>query len=352
MTASSSGRRSHAMDRRVQGVRLADIARRTGYSLATVSKVLNGHPDVSAETRKRIDTELRASGYSRHKRHLYRTSRCIEVVLESLDTVWGMELLRGMVTTAKLFDVSVVVTQSGSREHVDPQWVDDVAQRRPIGAILVFSELTDSEHKCLSDHDIPYVILDPSGEPSSDSISVQADNWRGGVIATKHLLDLGHTRIGIITGPRSMFCSRARLSGYMSALEEKGILHDSTLIREGDFRTQSGYEQAMSLLRDVENRPTAIFGGSGLQCMGVYEAARQLGLRIPEDLSVVGFDDIQTSEFMGPPLTTVHQPLQEMASLATRLIMDIHANRVLLRTTILPVGLVVRNSTCAPRTVD
>ena len=102
-----------------------------------------------------------------------------------------------------------------------------------------------------------------------------------------------------------MFCSRARLSGYMSALEEKGILHDSTLIREGDFRTQSGYEQAMSLLRDVENRPTAIFGGSGLQCMGVYEAARQLGLRIPEDLSVVGFDDIQTSEFMGPPLTTV-----------------------------------------------
>lgn len=149
-----------------------------------------------------------------------------------------------------------------------------------------------------------------------------------------------------------MFCSRARLSGYMSALEEKGILHDSTLIREGDFRTQSGYEQAMSLLRDVENRPTAIFGGSGLQCMGVYEAARQLGLRIPEDLSVVGFDDIQTSEFMGPPLTTVHQPLQEMASLATRLIMDIHANRVLLRTTILPVGLVVRNSTCAPRTVD
>lgn len=108
-----------------------------------------------------------------------------------------------------------------------------------------------------------------------------------------------------------MFCSRARLSGYMSALEEKGILHDSTLIREGDFRTQSGYEQAMSLLRDVENRPTAIFGGSGLQCMGVYEAARQLGLRIPEDLSVVGFDDIQTSEFMGPPLTTVHQPLQE-----------------------------------------
>lgn len=149
-----------------------------------------------------------------------------------------------------------------------------------------------------------------------------------------------------------MFCSRARLSGYMSALEEKGILHDSTLTREGDFRTQSGYEQAMSLLRDVENRPTAIFGGSGLQCMGVYEAARQLGLRIPEDLSVVGFDDIQTSEFMGPPLTTVHQPLQEMASLATRLIMDIHANRVLLRTTILPVGLVVRNSTCAPRTVD
>ena len=345
MTKMTGSYRPPSLDRNGKTIRLADIAHKTGYSLATVSKVLNGHPDVADETRKRIDEELQATGYIKRNRRSSHHNRYIEVVFESLDAIWAMELLRGIISTSTPMNVSVIVAQSGTRKHVDPQWIDGVIERKPLGVILVFSDLTDIERKRLKSHDIPYVILDPAGEPSPDSLSVQTDNWTGGLIATRHLLNLGHTRIGIITGPQYMLCSKARLDGYSSALKERGIAFDPSLMREGNFKTDGGYDMAIELLQDPDHRPSAIFGGSDLQCMGVYEAARQLGLRIPEDLSVVGFDDIQTSEFMGPPLTTVHQPLQDMAAAATHVIMDIHDNRPTLRTTILPVSLKVRNST-------
>ena len=189
------------------------------------------------------------------------------------------------------------------------------------------------------------MVFDPSGDPSDGCISVQADNWTGGVIATRHLLSLGHTRIGIIMGPDSMMCSRARFDGYSSALAEKGIAIDPELVTEGDFTTPSGYAQAMSLL-DNTHRPTAIFTGNDLQAMGVYEAARQLGLRIPEDISVVGFDDVQTAAFMGPALTTVRQPLKEMAGTATRMLIQATQGESP-SSVILPTSLVVRNSTRA-----
>ena len=166
------------------------------------------------------------------------------------------------------------------------------------------------------------------------------------MLATRHLLALGHTRIGIITGPEEMMCSRARLDGYTSALAEQGIELDPELVTEGDFTTEGGYAQAMALLENP-NRPTAIFAGSDLQAMGVYEAARQNRLRIPEDLSVVGFDDVQTSAFLGPALTTVRQPLHDMAAVSTRMLIDTAEGRPTQHHVILPTTLVVRNSTHA-----
>ena len=191
---------------------------------------------------------------------------------------------------------------------------------------------------------IPFVLFDPFGNPDLDTLSVHADNWTGGVIATRHLLALGHTRIGIITGPEEMMCSKARLDGYTSALAEHGIEADPELIIEGDFTTAGGYAQSISLL-ERPNRPTAIFAGSDLQAMGVYEAARQLGLRIPEDVSVVGFDDVQPAAFLGPALTTVRQPLQDMARAAVRMLVEALTDDVIQPHIIMPTSLVVRNST-------
>ena len=157
------------------------------------------------------------------------------------------------------------------------------------------------------------MVIDPAGDPGQDVPAVGATNWQGGLAATRHLLELGHRRIGVISGPARMMCSRARVDGYRAALETAGLA-----VRPGPGRaratstTRPATRAGLELLR-LPDRPTAIFAGNDLQALGLYEAARELGLRIPEDLSVVGFDDLPLARWVGPPLTTVRQPLTEMA---------------------------------------
>ena len=325
-------------------VRLSDIAKETGYSLSTVSKALNGRADVSEETRQTINAVLKRYGYSR-KATGAKSQRIIEIVFQDFDNVWALEVLRGAIREAKQHDLSIITTEGGNRQHPDSSWIDNMLRRQVNGAILVFSSLTRIERNKLHSRGIPFVLFDPFGNPDLDTLSVHADNWTGGVIATRHLLALGHTRIGIITGPEEMMCSKARLDGYTSALAEHGIEADPELITEGDFTTPGGYEGAMALLEDEQSRPTAIFAGNDLQAMGVYEAARQLKIRIPEDLSVIGFDDIQTAAYMGPALTTVRQPLQDMAATAARMVIDTNEGRKIQKRVVLSTSLVVRDST-------
>lgn len=203
-------------------VRLSDIAKETGYSLSTVSKALNGRADVSEETRQTINAVLKRYGYSR-KATGAKSQRIIEIVFQDFDNVWALEVLRGVIREAKLHDLNVITTEGGNRQHPDSSWIDNMLRRQTDGAILVFSSLTRIERNKLHSRGIPFVLFDPFGNPNPDTLSVQADNWTGGVIATRHLLALGHTRIGIITGPEEMMCSKARLDGYTSALAEHGI---------------------------------------------------------------------------------------------------------------------------------
>lgn len=323
---------------------LGDIAAETGFSVPTISKVLNGRPGISEHTRSLVEQALRKHGYQRRNR-LGMQSRLIEVVFQDFNNLWALEVMRGVIREAKKHDISVITTESGDRNHPDSQWLDSIIQRKPLGAILIFSDLSQQERARLQSQGIAYVLFDPSGDPAQTSFSVQADNWAGGVLATRHLIALGHRRIGTITGPMEMMCTRARLDGYSTALAEAGIAVDPALITEGDYTTQGGYAAAMELLSDP-HAPTALFAGNDLQAMGTYEAARQLGLRIPEDLSVVGFDDVQAAAYLGPPLTTVMQPLQDMAAAATRMIIGISRGEDCERHLILPTKLIVRSSTC------
>ncbi|KAF3467958.1 LacI family DNA-binding transcriptional regulator [Streptomyces sp. Tu 3180] len=301
-------------------VTLAEVAKEAGVSLPTVSKVLNGRSDVSRATRARIEQLLEAHGYRRRNPRAPR-SPLVELVFHELDSVWAMEIVRGAEDVAQENRATVVLTRSGTRHAPAPDWIEGVLRRRPLGVVLVFSSLPEDVKRQLGSQGIPFVIIDPAGDPDPGVPSVGSANWAGGLAATRHLTDHGHRRIAIITGPEDMLCSLARLDGYRSAMAMAGLPIDPRLVRFGDFHVQGGFEHAMDLL-DGPDRPTAVFAGSDLQALGVLEAARLRNLRVPEDLSVVGYDDVPLAQWASPPLTTVHQPLRRMAEEAIRMLLS------------------------------
>ncbi|MFG2824513.1 LacI family DNA-binding transcriptional regulator [Kitasatospora sp. NPDC048365] len=328
---------------------LAEIAQEAGVSAPTVSKVLNGRADVAPATRERVEELLQRHGY-RRRRSGSQAAPLLELVFHELESAWAMEVIRGVENVVREEGLSIVLSESSGRLSPGQSWVDGVLARRPTGVVLVLSGLDRSQQEQLASRDIPFVVMDPAGDPGQQVPAVGTTNWDGGLAATRHLLDLGHRRIGLIGGPGRMMCSRARADGYRAALDMAGIAYDPELVREGDFHHEAGRRVGLELL-GLPDRPTAVFAGNDLQALGLYEAARELGLRIPEDLSVVGFDDLPLARWVGPPLTTVRQPLTEMAEVAARLVIDLARGvRPGTQRVDLATSLVERSSTAPPRT--
>ncbi|MDX2968388.1 LacI family DNA-binding transcriptional regulator [Kribbella solani] len=300
---------------------IAKIAEQAGVSVPTVSKVLNGRSDVAEATRARIESLIQEHGYRRRGAGT-PASPMIDLVFNLLGGEWAMELIRGVEEVARAEGVEVVLSECGGALRPRQQWIESVLNRRPLGVIMVFSDLDADQRAQLEARRIPFVVVDPVGDVGDDVPSIGSANWNGGRMATAHLRGLGHTRIGMISGPVSTLCSRQRIDGYTDALRSTGVEPDPALIRSADFEVDGAYREALVLL-SVADRPTAIFAGSDMQALGVYQAARELGLDIPRDLSVVGYDDLPLAQWVTPALTTVHQPLQQMAELATRVLLDL-----------------------------
>jgi LacI family xylobiose transport system transcriptional regulator len=270
-------------------------------------------------------------------------------VFDRVDSSWSLELLKGVEKAARENSLSVIVSESGDRTSQAPNWLEGVLHRRPVGVILVFSDLRREDKQQLRARNIPFVIVDPAGNPAPDVPSIGSGNWSGGFEATTHLIELGHRRIAMITGSDNLMCSRARVAGYRSALEAAHLEVDEALIAPGDFGRDSGIAATEHLL-SLSDPPTAIFAGNDMQAFGAYEAAAARGLQVPQDLSVVGYDDIDAASWVTPRLTTVRQPLAEMAEEATRLVIRLRSEpdsgtaRLDLAT-----GLVLRESTEPPK---
>lgn len=331
----------------VRGVTLAELAELAGVSLATASKVLNGRGDVAPATRARVEGLLAEHGYRRRGRSR-PASPLVELVFHELQSAWSIEIISGVEDVVAAHGMSVALTQSGSRHAPADEWLDAVIQRAPAGVILVFSELPAGMRAALETRGIPFVIIDPAGDPPAGVPSVASANWNGGLVATRHLIALGHRRIAAITGPDDMMCSHARLDGYRSAMTAAGLPIREEWVRFGDFHPEGGSRHAAELL-DLADPPTAVFAGSDLQALGVYEVARQRGIRVPEELSVVGYDDIPVAEWVSPRLTTVLQPLEEMGREAARLVIRLASGAIEPAPRIeLATRLVVRDSTAAP----
>ncbi|MFC9324917.1 LacI family DNA-binding transcriptional regulator [Kitasatospora sp. NPDC057015] len=338
----------HAMqdDEETGRVTLAQVAEEAGVSISTVSKVLNGRQDVARPTRTRVEQLLEIHGYRRSAKSAGEAP-LIELVFHELDSIWAMELIRGVENVAKEHGASVVLTESGTRHSPGADWIEGVLRRRPLGVVLVFSTLPAEFKQQLRSRAIPFVIIDPAGDPEPDVPSVGSANWSGGLAATRHLIECGHRRIAIISGPRDMLCSVARLDGFRSAMTMAGLEVDPELVTFGDFHVEGGYRRAMELLGRPD-RPTAVFAGSDLQALGVLEAARIHGLQVPRDLSVVGYDDVSIAQWMSPALTTVHQPLRRMAEEAAQMLWRLRADENTATRLELATSLVVRASTAPP----
>jgi DNA-binding LacI/PurR family transcriptional regulator len=324
---------------------IATIADEVGVSVATVSKVLNGRADVAPETRARVEASLERHSYRRRANRQPATTPQIDLVFHEFDTAWAIEIIKGVESVTAAAKVDIVLSQLGGAHSPSPQWLDAVLARRPLGALLVLCHLAQPQQRQLQRQRIPFVVVDTDSATSASVPTVGSNNWNGGLLATRHLLELGHRRIAVISGPEDVLCSRARVAGYRSAHDEAGVPVDPALVRYGHFAAFSGNDHSLELLQ-LPDRPTAIFAGSDIQAMGVMRAARKLGLDVPRDLSVVGYDNLPVATWIGPALTTVNQPLRDMAGTATRMLLDLARGEDLATSRIdLVTELIVREST-------
>ncbi|WP_425826292.1 LacI family DNA-binding transcriptional regulator [Streptomyces fractus] len=334
-----------------QRVTLAKVAESAGVSVATVSKVINGRPDVAQQTRDRVLELLRRYNYGGNKDNL-RSHPTVELFfgVERL-SIYHTEIIQSVVDAGAREGVAVVVGRRGDQEHdptADPvAWARGLAAagRRAVIAVTA-NTLSPPAREALSRYRMPLVLLDPESLPDDSVVSVGATNFSGGHAAAAHLLSLGHRRIAYLGGPERAGSNQARLHGFRSAMEAAGARVPAELVRHaGTFHAAEGLAHGERLLGESP-APTAVFAASDELAAGLIEAARRRGLRVPDDLSVVGFDNTPLAQVTSPPLTTIHGPVHEMGAVALRTALQLAAgDRIDSHHVELATRLVVREST-------
>lgn len=307
------------------GVTIYDIAKSASVSIATVSRVLNGHDNVSAATRSRVRAAARELGYQPNPsaRNLAQKKvNVISAVVPMMTTHFFMEVLRGVQDRIAETDYDLLIFSSANVPQVDNQITRAIHRGRSGGVLLFSTPISSDRLEVLSDADIPVVLVD-SEHPEFDSVST--DSERGGYLATRHLIEHGHRRIGLIMGHPESVPAVNRKNGYSRALREAGIDVEPNLIVHTDdnrmhgFTEKDGYQLMDRLLSENTNLD-AVFATSDIQALGAMSAAKSRGVSIPDELAIVGFDDILISGYLG--LTTIRQPMFDMGRQAADRLLD------------------------------
>jgi len=331
---------------------IREIAALAGVSTATVSRVVNRSGYVSEETRRAVERVVREHGYSanRSARGLSggRTG-LVGVTVPRIHPAYFSAIIAGVTEALYEEDMRIVLCPTLHEHDREVSLLERLMHGTTDGALLVLPEESSRELRALMDYGFRFVVIDPRRRMDSPVPTVSAAHSSGAVQATTHLLELGHRRIAAITGPRGWMASDERLRGYQAALAAVGVLPDPSLVIEANFEIDGGLAAATELLARPEP-PTAIFAFNDQLAVGAMQAALGLGLRIPDEVSIMGYDDTADAQIVTPSLTTVHQPLAEIGrmgvSLLTRLLegQRVEALHVELETT-----LVVRDSTAQAR---
>ncbi len=326
---------------------IRDVAERAGVSVATVSKVINERYGVAAATSARVRAVIEELGYEASlvaqslRNHRTNVLAILVADLEPFST----ELLKGAADAVRDTGFELVVYSAGGRtsDHLgwERRYLSRISGTLADGAVLVTPTVVDVHYGA------PIVAVDPH-TGAVDLPTIDSDNLRGARLATEHLLGLGHRRIAMLTGRPDLQSADLRERGYREALAAAGVEVDERLVRVGAYDPEVSKASARELLRD-RTPPTAVFAANDVSALATIEAADELGVRVPDDLSVVGFDNIPESVLSSPPLTTVEQPIREMGLRAVELLIQlvrgrpVEASHLMLET-----SLVVRRSTSSP----
>lgn len=333
-----------------QDVTIFDVARAADVSYSTVSRVIN-RKSVSDDKRERVLRAMAELGYvaNLQARSLAGgKSHIIGLLVHSLTVEYFGEIARGVDDELAAMQYDVMLYTTHRRKGRESAYVTQLTRNLVDGLLLVLPRNAEAYLETLRHRQFPYVLVDHLGL-GSDVPSVGATNWQGGYDGARYLIELGHRRIGFITGEMAMGCARDRLLGYQQAVREAGLPLDPALVREGDFLRPRAFTCANELL-DLAEPPTAIFASNDVSAFGAMEAVRNRGLRIPDDISILGFDDIPQAAQVHPTLTTVRQPLAEMGREAVRLLFTyIEAPDAGVKRVELPTSLSLRESCRAVR---
>jgi LacI family transcriptional regulator len=338
-------------------VTIQDVAELAGVSLATVSRVLNSHPDVSPATRTTVLRHIRDLGYVSNRSpspsiaeiRSSRRTRLIGLTAPQMRGDYVTEIVTGAVEAFEDREARLVICSISPEAGRASPLRERLLQGATDGALLIMPSEQNAELFELYNSGYPFVVVEPTVAVDEGIPAVAAANWAGAKQATEHLIGLGHTHIGVITGPGQWRICEDRLAGYHAALLAAGFPLAPHLVQESDMSIEGGYQAANRLLA-LPHVPSAIFALSDGLAVGVLRAARAQGLNVPHDLSVTCFDHLGMASITTPMLTTVEQPLQGLGRVGADMLWRLVQGQQLDATRIeLSTRLVVRDSTAPPR---
>ncbi|WP_067936537.1 LacI family DNA-binding transcriptional regulator [Alicyclobacillus kakegawensis] len=329
-----------------------DVAERAGVSISTVSKVLNGRGKIGEATKARIFKVMKELQYQPNNAAMALTGKStyvLGIVIPDLNNPFFAAISKSVESNARQVHYSSIICSTDYNPQREEEYLG-LLKRQMVDGIIIASGFQEDTHlvKMVIEEEIPVVLI-ARDIPDILVDTVSIDDFIGGLIATKHLLELGHQRIGVITEP--LKCGWERVRGYQSALHEWSIPVDESLIVSSESSIEAGREAANKLFSRVDP-PTALFATNDLLAISAIQVIRDKGLHVPEDVSVVGFDNTILAHLVNPALTTVSQPMTDMGAQAVNLLLEQIRNKEHTRKRVILIPeLVVRGSTGPPHKV-
>lgn len=334
-------------------VTIFDVAKEAGVSYSTVSRVVNNFQFVKEDTREKVLVAMKKLGYVANlqaRRLAGGRSEMIGVLIHDLENNYLNEVIKGIDAELSKRDYDLLLSTTHQRLRKESKYVQKLMNGLVDGLIIILPRNFKAYQPELDGLQFPYVVVDPD---SADGVfnQVVSENWQGAYKATKHLIDLGHKRIAFVKGRDDVGSAHQRFGAFRQACEEADIAIPESYVVSGQFTKEDGYEAAVKLLA-LDELPTAVFAANDESALGVITAVLDNGLRVPDDISVVGFDDIPQARQSRPRLTTVRQQMHRMGVIATNILINHIEDEPSEKThTVLETDLIVRDSTAPPKEV-